>query len=266
MKKITITTTALFFLSSLIIVGLTGFNNPEDKQHKSKAGGEVTFTVRTVTENGNFAPRHVLAIWVEDANGFVKTRKAMANQRIQYLYTWKAVSDFNVVDAITGSTINSHQTHTVSWDCTDLEGEIVPNGDYDIWIEFTEKHAQGPLFNLTFTVGPDAQTLTPPDEAHFKDIELEFTPGFVGVEDIALNEIIIYPNPGNGVFNIQLAESEDIEINIYDQTGRVIESKSVSEQTSGTVFQIDLSKYEPGVYFAKFSSQGRITTHKLIVQ
>ncbi len=49
-------------------------------------------------------PKHVLAIWVEDADGFVKTRKSMANQRKQYLYTWKAASNYNVVDAITGST------------------------------------------------------------------------------------------------------------------------------------------------------------------
>jgi len=160
----------------------------------------------------------------------------------------------------------SYKTHTVSWDCTDVDGEIVADGNYTVWAEFTEKHAQGPLFNLTFTIGPDAQTLTPPDETYFKDIELEFTPGFVGIEDVALNELIIYPNPGNGVFNIQLAESEDVEINIYDQTGRVILAKSISEQTSGILFQIDLSKYEPGIYFAKFSTQDRVTTQKLFVQ
>jgi len=145
-------------------------------QTKVTSGGELTFTIRTVTAGGNYSPKHVLAIWVEDADGFVKTRKAMANQRKQYLYTWKAASNYNVVDAITGSTLTSHQTHTVMWDCTDLDGEIVPDGDYVVWAEFTDKHAQGPLYNITFTKGPDAQSMSPADETYFKDIELEFTP------------------------------------------------------------------------------------------
>ncbi|MEZ5084560.1 MAG: DUF2271 domain-containing protein, partial [Bacteroidales bacterium] len=143
---------------------------------KTTASGELTFTIRTVTANGNYSPKHVLAIWIEDVNGFVKTRKAMANQRKQYLYTWHAASNYNVVDAITGVTLTSHQTHTVVWDCTDLDGNIVPDGDYVVWVEFTDKHDQGPLFNLTFTKGPDAQFFTPPEETYFKDIELEFTP------------------------------------------------------------------------------------------
>lgn len=143
---------------------------------KATSGGELSFTVRTVTANGNFSPRHVLAIWIEDLNGFVKSRKVMANQRKQYLYTWVSSSNYNVVDAITGATLNSHQTHTVTWDCTDLNGEIVPDGDYVVWAEFTEQHAQGPLFSATFTKGPDTQVLTPPDETYFKDIVITFTP------------------------------------------------------------------------------------------
>lgn len=47
--------------------------------------GLMTFTVRTVSAGGNYAPKHVLAIWIEDANGFVKTRLARANTRKQYL-------------------------------------------------------------------------------------------------------------------------------------------------------------------------------------
>jgi len=157
-------------------------------QIKATSSGELSFTVRTVTQNGNFAPKHVLAIWIEDTDGFVKTRLRMANQRKQYLYTWVAASNYNVVDAITGSTLTSHQTHTVSWDCTDLDGEIVPDGDYVVWVEFTEKHAQGPLYSITFTKGSEPQSFTPADETYFKDIELEFTPF---VSDFSTDETAI---------------------------------------------------------------------------
>lgn len=166
----------IYLIFSLILILLPVFLLANNDQTKATSGGEITFTVRTVTQNGNYAPKNVFVIWIEDADGFVKTRKLRGNQRKQYLYTWKDASDYNVVDAITGSTLTSHQTHTVSWDCKDLDGEIVPDGDYVVWAEFTEQHAQGPLYNITFTKGPDAQSFTPADETYFKDIELEFTP------------------------------------------------------------------------------------------
>jgi len=161
---------------ALLFIFLTGFEGNETQKSKAAIGGEMSFTVRTVPAGGNFAPKHVLAIWVEDADGFVKTRKAMANQRKQYLYTWHAASNYNVVDAITGSTLTSHQTHTITWNCKDLDGNIVPDGDYTIWVEFTDQHAQGPLYTLTFTKGPDPISLTPSDETYFKDLTFEFTP------------------------------------------------------------------------------------------
>jgi PKD repeat protein len=172
MKTITTTFT---FLAAIAIL-FSSFTVKAQSNTKATAGGEMTFTVRTVTANGNYAPKHVLAIWIEDLSGFVKSRKVMAVQRKQYLYTWISSSNFNTVDAITGSTISSHQAHTVNWDCTDLDGNIVPDGDYVVWVEFTERHAQGPLYSIVFTKGPDPQIFVAPDETNFKDIELTFLP------------------------------------------------------------------------------------------
>lgn len=161
----------------IILISLTGYSSPNEKNSKlATSGGELNFTIRTVSEGGNYAPKHVLAIWVEYESDFVKTRLLRGNSRKQYLYTWKAASNYNVVDAITGATLTSHTTHSVSWDCMDLDGNVVPDGDYTVWVEYTEKHAQGPLYSLTFTKGPDAQSMTPADETYFKDIELDFTP------------------------------------------------------------------------------------------
>jgi PKD repeat protein len=171
--------TLMTFSALVAVAGLlfTGFTLPKSTEMiKATTGGEMTFTIRTVSAGGNYAPKHVLAIWVEQGGDFIKTRKAMANQRKQYLYTWKNASNYNVVDAITGSTLTSHQTHTVSWDCTDLDGNILPDGEYDVYTEFTDKHAQGPLYLISFTKGPDVVSLSPTDETYFKDIELEFVP------------------------------------------------------------------------------------------
>lgn len=161
-------------LLSVFIV-LSAFSNSISGE-RSTNGGEMSFTVRTVTANGNFSPKHVLAIWIEDTDGFVKSRKVMANQRKQYLYTWVSSSNNNVVDAITGPTLTNHQTHTVEWDCKDLNGNIVPDGEYIVYAEFTDKHAQGPLYSINFTKGPDPVFVSPPDETYFKDIVITFTP------------------------------------------------------------------------------------------
>lgn len=174
MKK-TFTTTGFVMIIAVIFMTISSFM-VTGSDMDGKTPGTVTFTVRTVTAGGNYGPKHVLALWVEDAGGFVKTRLLRAEQRKQYLYKWVASSNYNIVDAVTGPTLTSHTTHTITWDCTDLNGDEVPDGDYTIFAEFTEKHGQGPWTSVTFTKGPDPITLTIPDEAYFKDMYLEFNP------------------------------------------------------------------------------------------
>ncbi|MEZ5197446.1 MAG: PKD domain-containing protein [Bacteroidales bacterium] len=69
-----------------------------------------------------------------------------------------------------------------------MDGNIVPDGEYTVLVEFTEKHAQGPLFEINFTKGPDAQNITPPDESYFKDLSLTFTPL---VADFSVNTNVV---------------------------------------------------------------------------
>jgi len=113
---------------------------------------------------------------VEDADGFVLTRKLRAEKRKEYLYTWNGKSAGNVTDASTGATLSSHQSHTVTWDCTDKDGAIVPDGVYKVYVEFTDAHIQGPLRMVAFTKGPEAVSLTPDDDTNFKDLSLLFEP------------------------------------------------------------------------------------------
>ncbi len=163
---------ALFLVASVIL--LTGYSTQLISQTPTE--GEMTFTVRTVTVNGNFSPKHVLAIWVEDSDGFVLSRKLRAVSRKQYLYTWNTQSGGNVVDAVTGETLLSHQTHTVTWDCKDVNGNLVPDGEYTVYVEFTEAHEQGPLRGIVFTKGSEPLSMTPVDDANFKDLTLSFEP------------------------------------------------------------------------------------------
>jgi flagellar hook assembly protein FlgD len=160
--------------------------------------GEVSFTVKTLTYNGDRSPKHILAIWVENASStFVKTKLRRAETRVQWLITWNNVSSGNVTDATTGATLNSHTTHNVVWNCTDVNGDVVPDGDYTFYVEFTEEHSQGPMTSVTFTKGPNSQTVTPADKTNFVDVELAYTPLVSSTPsmDYPTTQISAYPNP-----------------------------------------------------------------------
>jgi PKD repeat protein len=179
MKIKLLATTLLASASFFAVIFLTSFTTGGDEpkgDQRANTAGLVTFTATTSPAGGNYAPKHVLAIWVEKDGVFVKTRKAMANARKQYLYMWKAASNYNVVDAITGPTLTSHQTHTVTWDCKDLSGNVVVDGDYTIILEFTDKHAQGPFIEVTFNKGTEPVTMNPANQTYIKNISLTYTP------------------------------------------------------------------------------------------
>ncbi len=174
-------------MSVVALLMLASFTMDKGESKSVATAGTVSFTVTTLPAGGNYAPKHVLAIWIEKDGVFVKTRKAMANARKQYLYTWKASSNYNVVDAITGSTLNSHQTHTITWDCTGLDGNVVPDGNYTLKIEFTDKHAQGPLYSIDFVKGTEAVVLTPPNQTNYINMSFSYTPQIVAIADFTAN-------------------------------------------------------------------------------
>ena len=145
--------------------------------------GAAKFTVTLVPEKGPFAPRHYLAIWVTDAEGkLVRTLKACAKpKRVPVcLRTWAAVKD---LDAISGATILTYAAPNnpveVEWDGRDARGEVAPDGEYRIRVEFTEGNHQGPVTPadaLRFTKGPAAARVNFADLPGFKAMTLAYTP------------------------------------------------------------------------------------------
>jgi hypothetical protein len=142
--------------------------------------GSVEFTVTTKTSGEKYAPRHVIAVWVTDSKGnFVRTLELRAREYVRHLRIWRKGSQGNTVDAITGASLRAHQSHKLVWDCKNAKGELVPDGEYRIHVEFTEKNGQGPVIpanHIRFTKGPKAVSLTPADLPQFVDMKLSYTP------------------------------------------------------------------------------------------
>jgi hypothetical protein len=142
--------------------------------------GTLEFCVTTVTTKGKYAPRHVVAIWVADARGrFVKTLRLAGRKQSKRLRRWARASRKNVVDAVTGATMKKHGTHTVAWDGRDAKGRIVPDGMYQVRVEFTEKNRLGPvtpLGHVRFVKGRLGATARVSDLPNFKKMSVTWTP------------------------------------------------------------------------------------------
>lgn len=143
--------------------------------------GTLSFSVRTATYNGPYAPNNAGAIWITDANNqFVKTIKVWASIYRYTLVKWIASSGNNTSGAITGASLTNHQLHNVSWNATNVANNLVADGDYKINIEFTEHNATtnnpGKYKAITFTKGTSIIDLTPPNETYFRDMHLVWEP------------------------------------------------------------------------------------------
>lgn len=74
-------------------------------------------------------------------------------------------------------------------------------------------------------------------------------------------EILLYPNPTNGVFNIQ-SPQEITEVFIADVNGKLLEN--VKLEASGMT-SCDISRYSNGVYFIQYHNGQRWTTKRLVL-
>lgn len=224
--------------------------------------GTLSVQVTTSSTGGDYAPRNVLAIWVEDNSGaFVKTLLAYANARKTHLNTWEASttnagSAFDVTDAISGATQSDHGVRTAQWNGTSYTGTVVPDGEYHLRMELTDKNATGNIASFTFTKGATAQTLTPANVPSFSSISLVWTPMATDVNQYVTksNTFVVYPNPGTGRFTV-MGEGI-IAIEVKDLSGKTV----VSSKTP----IIDLGSMPKGVYLVSIISDKETVVQKIM--
>jgi len=228
----------------------------------SQTAGTLSVSVTTSSTGGNYAPRNVLAIWVEDSSGkFVKTLLAYAANRKTHLNTWEASTSgvgsiYNVTDAITGATQSAHGTRTCAWNGTDYTGKIVADGNYNLRMELTDKNSTGNLAAFPFIKGTANQKLTPANVPSFSSVSIEWKSLTTEVVSIPTesNTIVVYPNPGTGVFTI-LGENI-MTIKVSDLSGKTV--------VKSTQPVIDLSKQPKGIYLFKVKTENKTYIEKVV--
>jgi len=94
---------------------------------------------------------------------------------------------------------------------------------------------------------------------HSEIIEIDLT---VGIEDVSttLGMIKIYPNPNNGVFNIEIKNAQNANVEIYNISGQLILQKTITQNSA----KINLINSPKGMYFVKVKVDTEIVTKKII--
>lgn len=77
-------------------------------------------------------------------------------------------------------------------------------------------------------------------------------------------DFTVYPNPSNGVLNIQLTNlASDYSVEVYDAMGREVD---FTKNDNANIKSIDLKNVAKGIYYVTIASENKQTTKKIIVE
>jgi len=141
----------------------------------------ATFTTTPSVGGGAYAPKNIVAVWVEDSSGtFVKTIGRWAGVREGSLVGWQQKSGGDA-DAVSGATRQNHTTAlTVTWDLRNKSNVVVSDGTYTIRMELADENATAQNQNneatFTFVKGASPQSQSALSNGGFTNVSIEFVP------------------------------------------------------------------------------------------
>ncbi len=219
--------------------------------------------------------RYVLAVWIESCtpcgttagtSTFVKTKvRYWGGSTNDHLPTWKAKSASSVVDATSGATTTNFASQTVTWNGTNVAGAVVADGSYRVCIQETWGHGTATVTRyIPFTKGPAVDNQTPAADTNFTGLTLTWQPTLATETFASHPEAVIYPNPSNGVFNIEY-KNEVNTITVVNILGETVLTQKVDTQNFGTTQAIDLSGFNNGIYIVSLSNDKGTTSYKIVL-
>ena len=135
---------------------------------------KVTFTT-SAAPVGAYAPKNVVAVWIENNGTFVKTIGRWGNTRKQYLLGWVGKAGANDVDAVSGATQPAFGALTATWNL----GAQAGDGTYTIRLELADGNSMATTDNnegmFTFDRNGTAQTHNPPASGGFSNVSLTYS-------------------------------------------------------------------------------------------
>jgi PKD repeat protein len=88
--------------------------------------------------------------------------------------------------------------------------------------------------------------------------------GNVGLSELDENDILVYPNPTNAEFVVEIPQMQNelIEIRLLDVSGRLITTKKI--QDNNTKYEFSTHSFSKGTYYVEIVSESKTITKRLV--
>jgi hypothetical protein len=84
-------------------------------------------------------------------------------------------------------------------------------------------------------------------------------------ENVSPNtKVTIYPNPTNGIFDMEF-KNEIKNIKVSNMLGQVVYEEKVEQSAAGTRKNMDLSRFESGIYIINVSNNEGTSNYKVVL-
>lgn len=148
---------------------------------------------------------------------------------------------------------------------TSINGIALPNNDSckaGGWQQFSKTWYSGSATIATICI-QDLYTAVGGNDCGLDDFSFNLCGATSSIAEAdRLNEIIIYPNPSNGIFTINFGESiRNGELIIYNSLGQSIIDRNLS-----SIAEILMNVIRPGIYFVNVRTANSQYTQKIIIQ
>jgi hypothetical protein len=150
-------------------------------------------------------------------------------------------------------TNNSTNATTYIWDFGDGSASLQANP--------THNYAQPGNYTVRLIAENDncADTTT---------LTVSVTVGIEENEKSAFNSVKLYPNPAANWFlvGMDLVENSDIQVNVFDLTGKLMVSVNEEKMMSGPqLLKINLSDLQNGLYLVQIKAEKAVVTRRLMI-
>ena len=79
------------------------------------------------------------------------------------------------------------------------------------------------------------------------------------------NNILVYPNPSNGIIHINFKNTLVNKIQVFDVLGRTVYQELLDTSSFESAKTLDLSNNTKGIYILKFYSDKGTSSHKVLI-
>ena len=124
-----------------------------------------------------------------------------------------------------------------------------------------------PASNIALLISKDGYNtldtaITVIDQNKYVDLQLSLA---TALPDIINSNFKIYPNPSEGIFNIEINpyDNSQYKVLVYDILGSLVYQKDVN---SNSKHQVNISNYAKGLYFLSVEGEGQKISKRLIIK